>query len=98
MPECRDCGSHFLKHPLEISGWRRRLKEEFPSLYRRTPTCPECGLIGDVRRTKLKDALAIVKMHRRDEETIMNFMAFYRKRNKDFRDGYSIAMAFLESQ
>lgn len=96
MPECRYCGSHFLKYPLEISGWNRRLRDEFPSLFKRMPTCPKCGLIGDVKRTKMKDALAIVKRYTNDEEVIMNFMAFYRKRSKDFKDGYSIVMAFLE--
>ncbi|NOZ59704.1 MAG: hypothetical protein GXO66_09065 [Euryarchaeota archaeon] len=97
MPECRECGSHFLRHPLEISGWNRRLRQELPSLFRRRPTCPHCGLIGDIRRTKLKDALAIVKSYTSDERVVMNFMAFYRKRGKDFRDGYSVAMAFLEN-
>jgi hypothetical protein len=96
MPVCNDCKAHFLKYPLEIAGWYPHMHEELPSLYHNTPTCPYCGLIGDMKNSKLKDGLSIVKAERDDPEVILNFMAFYRKRQKDFRDGYSIAKAFLE--
>ncbi len=95
MPECKTCESYFIKYPLEISGWNAKVKEELPSSYHNTPTCPNCGLIGDVKKTKLKDALVAIKARIDDPEIIMDFMVFYRKRNKDFADGYSVAMAFI---
>ncbi len=95
MPECNECESHFMKYPLEVSGWHPKVKEELPSSYHNTPTCPNCGLIGDIKKTKLKDALFVIKSRIDDPEVIMDFMAFYRKRHKDFADGYSVAMAFI---
>ncbi len=70
--------------------------EELPPLYHNTPTCSVFGLIGDMKNTKLKDGLSIIKSKTDNPETILNFMTFYRKRSKDFNDGYSIATAFLE--
>lgn len=95
MAECNECESHFMKYPLEISGRYEGMEKELPSCYHKTPTCPDCGLIGDIRKTKLKDALCAVKNRIDDPEVTMNFMEFYRKRSKDFADGHSIAMAFL---
>lgn len=97
MPVCNDCNEHFFKYLLEIAGRYPNMYRELPSLYHHTPTCPHCGLIGDIKRSKLKDGLYIVKTKKMDDpEVILDFMAFYRKRQKDFKDGYSIAMAFLE--
>ena len=70
-------------------------KEELPCSYHYTPTCPFCGLIGDMKKSKLKDALFILKEKRVDSEAVLDFMAFYRKRGKDFKNGHSIVDAFL---
>ncbi len=97
MPLCKECESHFLKYHLEIAGVNKDSVEELPSLYRNTPTCPACGLIGDIKKSKLRDALLLIKSNTNDnQEVVSNFMEFYRKRGKDFNDGTSIAKAFLE--
>jgi len=93
---CNDCQGHALKFPFEVSGWNIKLQKEYPSLYRNTPTCPKCGLIGAMKKSKLQDALYIIKSQIEDPQVIMDFMAFYRKRQKDFIDGTSIARAFLK--
>ncbi len=98
MPICNDCKSHSLIYPMEIAGWDEIIQKELPSLYHNTPACPHCGLIGDMKKSKLEDGLSIVKMKRGDPEEILNFMEFYRKRQKDFKDGYSIATTFLSKK
>ncbi len=84
-----------MKYYLEIAGNAEGLKEELPALYHNTPTCPTCGLIGDMKKSKLKDALAHVITRSDDPEVVSNFMAYYRKRGKDFKDPHSIVAAFL---
>jgi hypothetical protein len=96
MPICKECESHFLKYYLEIAGNAEGLKEELPALYHNTPTCPTCGLIGDMKKSKLKDALGHIIARSDDPEVVSNFMTYYRKRGKDFKDGSSIAKAFFE--
>ena len=96
MPLCKECESHFLKYNLEIAGVKKDALEELPSLYRNTPTCPACGLIGDIKKSKLRDALLLIKSQTNDDpEVVANFMEFYRKRGKDFKDPHSVALAFL---
>jgi hypothetical protein len=95
MPVCKDCESHFLKYYLEIAGNLKELSMELPSLFKKTPTCPSCGLIGEVKKSKLRDAVCHIKGHSDDPEVVSNFMGFYRKRGKDFKDGLSIVAAFL---
>ena len=96
MPICKGCKEHFLNCEYEICGRLRDMHEELPSLYHRTPTCPICGLIGEIKSSKLRDALAYLKKQKKDEKIIMEFMRFYRKRNKDFNDGISIVKYFLK--
>jgi len=98
MPVCKECESHFLRYYLEVAGSSEELKMELPSLYHNTPTCPVCGLIGEVKRSKLRDALHLLRERCEDPSIVPSFMAFYRKRAKDFRDGMSIVNAFLERQ
>ncbi len=95
MPLCKECESHFLKYHLEIAGVKKDTAEELPSFYRNTPTCPVCGLIGDIKKSKLRDALVHIKSACDDPLVVADFMAFYRKRGKDFKDPHSVALAFL---
>lgn len=95
MPICNECETHFLKYYLEIAGNTEDLKEELPALYHNTPTCPICGLIGDMKKSKLKDALGHIKSKSDDPGFVSSFMEFYRKRGKDFKDPHSIVAAFL---
>lgn len=49
-----------------------------------------------MKKSKLKDGLYIIKAKVDDPQVTLDFMAFYRKRSKDFKDGYSVANAFIK--